>query len=39
MDIAKAFTDLIVFQRSYQANSKVITTVDELSQVTINLKQ
>jgi flagellar hook protein FlgE len=39
VDIAKAFTDLIVFQRSYQANSKVITTVDELSQVTINLKQ
>jgi flagellar hook protein FlgE len=38
VDIAKEFTELIVLQRGYQANSKVITTVDELSQVTINLK-
>jgi flagellar hook protein FlgE len=29
---------LIVYQRGYQANSRVITTVDELSQETINLK-
>jgi flagellar hook protein FlgE len=39
VDIAREFTQLIVLQRGYQANSKVITTVDELSQVTINLKQ
>ncbi len=39
VDIAREFTQLIVFQRGYQANSKVITTVDEMSQVTINLKQ
>jgi flagellar hook protein FlgE len=39
VDIAREFTNLIVLQRGYQANSKVITTVDELSQVTINLKQ
>ena len=39
VDIAKSFTDLIVYQRSYQANSKIITTVDELSQETINLKR
>lgn len=39
VDIAKQFTDLIVFQRGYQANAKVITTADELSQETINLKR
>jgi flagellar hook protein FlgE len=39
VDIAHEFTDLIVFQRAYQANSKMITTVDELSRDTINLKQ
>lgn len=38
VDIAREFTQLIVLQRGYQANSKVITTVDELSQETINLK-
>ena len=38
VDIAREFTDLIVLQRGYQANSRVITTVDELSQETINLK-
>jgi flagellar hook protein FlgE len=39
VDIAKEFTNLIVFQRGYQANSKVIQTVDQVSQDTINLKQ
>ena len=39
VDIAQEFTNLIIFQRGYQANSKVITTVDELSQETINLKR
>jgi flagellar hook protein FlgE len=39
VDIAKEFTNLIVLQRGYQANAKVITTVDELSQETINLKR
>jgi len=39
VDIAKEFTSLIVVQRGYEANAKVITTVDQLSQVTINLKQ
>ena len=37
-DIAREFTNLIVFQRSYEANAKVVTTVDQLSQATINLK-
>jgi flagellar hook protein FlgE len=39
VDIATEFTNLIVFQRAYEANAKVITTVDQLSQETINLKQ
>jgi len=39
VDIAREFTNLIVFQRAYQANAKVVTTVDQLSQATINLVQ
>ena len=39
VDIAKEFTNLIVYQRGYQANSRVITTLDELSQDTINIKR
>lgn len=39
VDIAREFTNLIVFQRSYQANAKMITTVDQISQETIALKQ
>ncbi len=31
-DIATEFTNLIVYQRGYQANSKVITTLDQVSQ-------
>lgn len=39
VDIAKEFTNLIVLQRGYQANSRVVTAADELSQETINLKR
>ena len=39
VDVAREFTNLIVLQRGYQANAKIITTVDELSQDTINLKR
>ena len=39
VDIAKEFTNLIVLQRGYQANTRVVTTVDQLSQETINLKR
>lgn len=39
VDIAKEFTNLIVYQRGYQANSRVITTADEMSQETLNLKR
>jgi flagellar hook protein FlgE len=38
VDIAQEFTNLIVLQRAYEANSKVVTTVDQLSETTINLK-
>jgi len=37
VDIATEFTNLIVYQRGYEANSKVVTSVDELSQDTIQL--
>jgi len=37
VDIATEFTNLIVYQRGYEANSKVISTADQLSQDTINL--
>lgn len=39
VDIAKEFTNLIVLQRGYQANARVVTAVDEISQDTINLKR
>lgn len=39
VDIAKEFTNLIIYQRGYQANAKVINTEDQLSQETIALKQ
>lgn len=38
VDIAKEFTQMILAQRGYEANSKGITTADQLLQVTINLK-
>jgi len=39
VDIAQEFTNLITFQRSYEASAKVITTTDTLTQDTINLIQ
>jgi flagellar hook protein FlgE len=39
VDIAREFTNLIILQRGYQANAKVVTTADELSQETLNLKR
>lgn len=39
VDIATEFTSLMTFQRSFQANSRVITTADQLNQEAINLKQ
>jgi flagellar hook protein FlgE len=37
VDLATQFTNLITFQRSYEANAHVVTTADQLSQDTINL--
>ena len=37
VDIAREFTNLIVLQRGYQANARVVNAVDEISQETLNL--
>jgi flagellar hook protein FlgE len=39
VDIAQQFVDLIGHQRAFQANSKTITTVDEMLQDIVNLKR
>lgn len=39
VDIGAEFTDLIVTQRGFQANTKVVTTVDEMLQDLINMKR
>jgi flagellar hook protein FlgE len=39
VDIAKEFTNLIIYQRGYEANAHMVKTDDEISQTTINLKQ
>jgi flagellar hook protein FlgE len=37
VDMATEFTQLIIFQRAYSADARVITTTDQVSQETINL--
>ena len=39
VDIAKEFAALIVAQRGFQANARAVTTFDQITQETINLKQ
>ena len=39
VDLAQEMTELIVDQRGYQANSKVITTSDEMLQTLRDLKR
>lgn len=39
VDVAQQFTELMAFQRSYEASSKVITTSDQMLQTLISLKQ
>lgn len=39
VDLAQEFTSMIVAQRGFQANSKVITTSDDLLQELVNLKR
>ena len=39
VDLAREFTNLIIAQRGFQANSRVITTADELLSDLVNLKR
>ncbi|MGI6778762.1 MAG: flagellar hook protein FlgE [Acetivibrionales bacterium] len=39
VDLAKQFTDMIVTQRGFQANSRIITTTDEMLQELANIKR
>ena len=39
VDLAKEFTDMITTQRGFQANSRVITTSDEMLQILKGLKR
>lgn len=39
VDIAREFSNLIMAQRGFQANARAITTFDEITQETINLKR
>lgn len=39
VDLSKEFTDMIVAQRGFQANARVITTSDEILQELVNLKR
>jgi len=39
VDLASEFTSMIVAQRGFQANSKVISTSDEMLQELVNLKR
>jgi flagellar hook protein FlgE len=39
VDLAQEFTSLIVAQRGFQANSKIITTSDEILQELVNMKR
>ena len=39
VDLSEEFTEIIVGQRSFQANSRIITTSDEILQELVNLKR
>ena len=39
VDMARELTDLIITQRGFQANARVVTTTDEILAETVNLKQ
>lgn len=38
-DLAQQFSDMIVTQRGFQANSKIITTTDTMLEELVNLKR
>ena len=39
VDLSQQFVDMIQNQRAYQANSRVISTVDQMLQEVVNLKR
>jgi flagellar hook protein FlgE len=39
VDITQEFTEMIIAQRGYQANSRIITTTDQVMQEALNLKR
>ena len=39
MDLAAQFTNMIIAQRGFQANSRVITASDEILQDLVNIKR
>jgi flagellar hook protein FlgE len=39
VDIAQEFTNMITTQRGFQANSRIITTSDEMLEELVNLKR
>ncbi|NLG36794.1 MAG: flagellar hook protein FlgE [Clostridiales bacterium] len=39
VDLANEFTEMIIAQRGFQANSRIITTADEMLQELVNLKR
>ncbi|HYF95572.1 MAG TPA: flagellar hook protein FlgE [Symbiobacteriaceae bacterium] len=39
VDISQEFTNMIITQRGFQANSRIITTADEMLQEVVNLKR
>ena len=39
VDLAQEFTSMIMAQRGFQANSRVITTSDEILQELVNLRR
>ena len=39
VDLSEEFTEMIVAQRAFQSNTKIITTSDEILQELVNLKR
>jgi flagellar hook protein FlgE len=39
VDLSEEFTEMIITQRGFQANSRIITTSDEMLQELVNLKR
>ena len=39
VDLSEEFTEMIVAQRGFQANTRIITTSDEVLQELVNLKR